>query len=282
MLSNIRENIFIIGYAMKKLFIISFSMIFLCLIVTTESQSHYLLFTPQNNNPGDDPYKFLLFVKDALINYKMDKKRNPSDWETLWPYILKQATGSTSITGDNYKHKGTKLTSEAIIDKRIVPYRYIIANNAKWSIYSENDTGDDNWLLRSDRDSPYRFFNNQSVEKAKIKELSEKLKVIKVKGIALTTGFKRYRILGNWKFYDQSGFDALLPFLSDIEESCYFRMEVAKALKEIPDLYRFRERIKIIDEIITREKRNNPEEDHYRESLVETLKELKVLIDKSK
>jgi hypothetical protein len=188
----------------------------------------------------------------------------------------KKATGSTVLERSSCKLEGTVMKSDAVIKKKKVAYTYHISNGKPWKVFSANSAGEDNWIIRSDFENPYRYYAEESDEISAIKKKISQLKGKKIIGFDIN--FKRTGILGEWQFDHKEGFNSLFIFLEDSREYCYFKSQIVKAMKSMPDLYRFTSSISRIEELIQKEKKLPVKDDAYRQSYIDSLQDLKKII----
>jgi hypothetical protein len=239
--------------------------------------AHYLIFPPSSaKSPVENPAEFMVLIKDAQVSFGAVKQRNPAGWDELFPE-MKAKAGSGRLTDESCKRSGLVMTASAVIDKKTVPYRYVMKPGKVWTVYTQNDAGASDWIIRSDHEQPYRYFTNENDEKAAVGDLAEKLKRKKILGINVK--LMRERVLYQWAFHHADAFYALLPYMSDKDEPCCFKMKCAETLIGMPDLFRFKSSLPKIDEIIKAEKDPRLEKDSYRDTYIERLYELKKAIN---
>lgn len=252
----------------------------LCLAVFAAPVSinaHYLIFPPSSaKSPVENPAEFMVLIKDAQVSFSAVKQRYPANWDELFPE-MKAKAGSGRLTDESCKRNGLVMTASAVIDKKMIQYRYVMKPGKVWNAYTQNDAGATDWIIRSDHEQPYRYFKSENDEKAAIAELEGKLKQKKILGINVK--MMRERALYQWAFHHADAFHALLPYMSDKDEPCYFKMKCAEVLTDMPDLSRFKSSLPKIDAIIKAEKDPRLEKDSYRDTYIERLFELKKVIN---
>ncbi len=249
---------------------------FILLFPSINSSPHGLLFVPGSEEIAEDPYKFLIKARDAASKYKKIKGALPVTWASFRQMLNNECSGREMISETATRQNGETLVFTNP-DKKKPEFRYIITGSPEWRIHSTNSKNENNWYVKAGSDAPVRYFTDEKSELDEINGIRKKLNPQGV--IANIRNIGAGRTFYTWRYYHPEAFRLLIDTAKDTGKSYSLRTGAVKAMTDTPDVTRFKNFIKEINQIIEfEEKRTDPDDPEGQKILISWLKEAKNVI----